>query len=120
MILEYTIHIEELLLTAGHGVHPLETVGGNQFQISLQIKYNGGDEVVTTLSQTIDYAAVYELVKTIFAKPRPLLETVADNIVRAIHAQYPIAKEINISIFKLTAPITGFNGKVGVSLTRHF
>ena len=118
--MEYTIHIEDVLLTALHGVHPLESVGGNQFQLSLQIKYNSGDEVVTTLSQTIDYAAVYQIVKTVFAKPKPLLETVADNIVRAIYSQYPFIKEISISIFKLTAPIAGFSGKVGVTLKSIF
>jgi dihydroneopterin aldolase len=54
------------------------------------------------------------------AIPTPLLEEVADSIVRKIRHEYSFVKEITVSIFKLQPPIARFQGKVGVTLHQKF
>jgi dihydroneopterin aldolase len=52
--------------------------------------------------------------------PTPLLEELAEGIIRKIRHEYSFVKEISISIFKLQPPIGGFQGKVGITLHKKF
>ncbi len=69
---------------------------------------------VTHLDETIDYTAVYNLVKEIMQKPEPLLETVVSLIASEILRKFSHAEEVSVSITKLNPPIIAFEGKVGV------
>ena len=67
------------------------------------------------LTDTVDYIAVYELVKKRMAIPTPLLETVVTDIAQKILAQFSLAEEVFISIRKMYPPVSKIQGSVGVS-----
>ena len=70
---------------------------------------------VKHLTDTVDYIAVYELVKKRMAIPTPLLETVVTDIAQKILAQFSLAEEVFISLRKMHPPVPQMQGSVGVS-----
>lgn len=111
------IILKDIRLYGFHGVHPLENICGTEFIINIVIGMDN-NHPIKTLSDTIDYAAVYELMKNVFSIPEQLLEVVAEKIFVAIAENFPIAKEIDIHIMKSNPPIEGFLGQVGIHLNK--
>jgi dihydroneopterin aldolase len=111
------IILKDIILFGYHGVHPLENTCGTEFIINIIVGMNDV-QPIKTLSDTIDYAVVYSLVKSIFAIPEQLLEVVADKIFNTIAENFSAASEIEISILKSNPPIEGFMGQVGVHLKK--
>ncbi len=115
-----TIELKALRFYAFHGLFAEEKKTGNEFEVDLSVSYEPISGTVTDISDTINYAKLYELVKTEMQKPRHLLETLAMEITEIIHASYPQAKKIAISITKLHVPIAKFTGMAGVTYTAEF
>jgi dihydroneopterin aldolase len=69
------------------------------------------------LSDTIDYGAVFSILKNQMRETTPLLETVAANFTLAVFKQFSSAQEISIHIQKMVPPIAGMVGSVAVGLT---
>jgi len=111
------IILKDIKLFGYHGVHPLENTCGTEFIINIVIGTNK-KQPIKTLSDTVDYAAVYSLLKQVFSSTEQLLEVVAEKIFTAIAESFPIAAEIDISILKSNPPIEGFIGQVGVQLKK--
>ncbi len=111
------IILKDIKLFGFHGVHPLENTCGTDFIINIVIGTNY-NHPVKALSDTIDYAAVYDVMKNVFSIPEQLLEVVAEKIFVAIAENFPLAAEVDISIMKLNPPIEGFLGQVGVHLKK--
>jgi len=72
---------------------------------------------VLHISETIDYTAVYGLVKKHMDKPRHLLEAVATTLAKDILDTFPLADEVSVSIKKVTPPMINFQGSVSVHFT---
>lgn len=111
------IILKDIRLFGFHGVHPLENICGTEFIINIVIGMDN-NHTIKTLSDTIDYAAVYDVMKKVFSIPEQLLEVVAKKIFVAIAETFPLAAEIDISILKSNPPIEGFLGQVGVQLKK--
>lgn len=111
------IILKDIKLFGYHGVHPLENSCGTEFMINIVVTTEPQNPI-QKLEDTIDYAEVYSLVKTVFSASEQLLEVVAEKIVKAIAENFPIADEIEISILKTNPPIQGFMGQVGVHLKK--
>lgn len=111
------IILKDIKLYGYHGVHPLENSCGTAFILNIVVATEP-IKPIKTLEDTIDYAAVYSLVKQIFSTTEQLLEVVAEKIFIAIAENFPIAAEIEISILKTNPPIEGFMGQVGVHLKK--
>ena len=111
------IILKEIKLFGYHGVHPLENVCGTEFIINIVIGIDN-KQTIKTLSDTVDYAEVYHLMKQVFSKTEQLLEVVAEKIFIAISERFSIAAEVEISILKSNPPIEGFIGQVGVQLKK--
>jgi dihydroneopterin aldolase len=111
------IILKDIKLFGYHGVHPLENTCGTEFIINIVVGINK-IQPITTLSDTIDYAAVYNIMKEVFSIPEQLLEVVADKIFNAIAENFSAAADIEISILKSNPPIEGFMGQVGVHLKK--
>lgn len=110
-----SIHLQNIRLRAGHGIHPEEKILGNEFLADITIRYLPQQVPVLHLSETIDYAEVYDLVVRLMAIPTPLLETVVTNMARAILVEFPRAEEVAVSLQKLHPPISRLHGSVAVS-----
>ena len=109
------IHLHDVVFHSKHGLYEEEKVNGGEFVLNLSAGLN--TQVVNTLSDTVDYVSVYELVKKRMDEPTSLLETIVIDIAQQILAQFSIVQEVQISIKKVNPPIADFKGSVGVSYT---
>ena len=114
-----TIHLHNLSFFAFHGMHPEEKIWGNEYEVNATISIDA-TETITRLEDTVDYAAVYTMIKERMAIPAPLLETVAQDLLTTIHSNYPQARCISIAICKKYPPITAMQGSVGVSCKKEY
>lgn len=115
-----TIELTGLRFHAFHGLYEEEKIGGNEFEVSLHVNYCPQTEIINELSGTINYAVIYDLVKTRMLQRTDLLETIAMSLAEDIHRQFPNVQKVVISIAKLHPPIAGFNGNVAVRYQKEF
>lgn len=115
----FSIHLHQVKFHAYHGLYAEERVLGNDFVVDVTVKYRPAKYPVTAIADTIDYVAVYELVKKRMATPTSLLETVASELALEILAQFSLSEIVEISIQKAHPPIAAIEGATGVSLIIH-
>ncbi len=114
-----TIELNKLRFYSHHGVHDEETIVGTDFEINAAVTFNETGKIAT-LSDTINYVDIYQVIKEQMQHPSRLLETVAINITDSIAAIDPRIKTINICISKINPPINNFTGNVSVTYSKVF
>jgi len=72
------------------------------------------------LDDTIDYARVLEICKTIFQKSQPLLETLLFDMEYALLKAFPDIKYLKISIGKMNPPLSGLIDSSMVALEKKY
>lgn len=115
-----SIELKDVRLFARHGFYKDEPRTGNIYHVDLCVKFEEHDTKFNTLSDTINYVELYEILREKMQAPATLLEKLCDDIVQQIKRQYPFIAEAIISVYKVQAPIENFEGKVGVSLHKVF
>ena len=110
-----TISLNNVRFRAYHGLYPEERQKGNDFVVNMRVSYLPVNSRILSLGDTVDYAQLFEIVNIIMEKPVDLLETVVQGIAHAVHEQFNVIKEINVSVEKLNPPIDQFSGSVVVS-----
>lgn len=115
-----TIELKNLRFFAHHGLYAEEKKIGNEFEVNLWVIYTSGSGVINDIAQTINYATLYELLKTEMQKPRDLLETVVMEITERIYLFYPNVKKVEIVVTKMHPPITTFIGTIGVRYSKEW
>lgn len=111
--------LKDLILFGYHGVHPLEKKVGTSFVMNITIDLALNHRIIT-IEDTLDYSKVYETIKQEFNQVEDLLEVLLLRIISAIQELSKQITVIDITLEKLNAPITGFQGKVGVRMTKSF
>ena len=115
-----TIELNDLKFHAYHGVYTEERMLGGPFKVSLVLSYHEKQEIITELSDTINYQVLYEIVAAAMNSPRDLLETLAQEIVYNCKQLFPIVASASCSIHKLNPPVPHFEGKLGVTFQKDF
>lgn len=113
-----TIHLEKLRFFAYHGLYDIEKKIGNEFELNIHISFKSDSVIIKDIHSTINYASIYEIVKEEMAFPRQLLETFITELAEKIKASFPHIVKVKISMYKITAPIECFMGRVGVEVER--
>jgi dihydroneopterin aldolase len=114
-----TIHLNNLLFFAHHGVHEEEAIVGTHFEINADISFQEGEHILS-LEDTVNYVKVYNIIKENMMRPARLLETLAMQMAEDIHQGNANIKIINIRISKLNPPINNFTGQVGVTYCKEY
>lgn len=114
------VELHNVILQGHHGVYEEERKLANTFEVNLSVEYDEKKTAFKKLQDTIDYEALYAIVKQKMAKPGFLLEKICQDIIRTVKKQYSFIKEISISIYKIQVPIENFQGRAGVSMSRKF
>lgn len=109
-----TIHLTNLQFYAYHGLYKEEAAIGGKYEVNVSVSHREAKIPVLHIDETIDYTAVYDLIKRHMLRPRHLLEAVATMLAKDILDTFALADEVNISIKKITPPIVGFQGSVSV------
>lgn len=115
-----TIELTRLRFFAKHGLFAEEQKIGNEFEVDLFVSYDPGDILINELSETVNYASLFAILKDEMQKPRKLLETFAMEITDLFHITYPSIRKIEITLSKLNPPIAKFTGRVGVKYMKEF
>ena len=111
------IFLNKLKFRAFHGVLPQERLVGGDFVVTLRIGYPWQQAMTTDdVADTLDYAAVYTLVKTEMGQPSQLLEHVAGRIVKTLFQQFPAITSIDLWLTKMTPPMGADGEGAGVEL----
>ncbi|MDZ4713600.1 MAG: dihydroneopterin aldolase [bacterium] len=101
------IKINNAKFYAYHGVLDYEKEHGNEFEVDIEMNCSL-DELKDSddLSKTVDYLAVYNLVKKIFTgKKYDLIESVNQNVCKGIIENFPPVNSVKVNIRKLNAPL---------------
>jgi dihydroneopterin aldolase len=111
----YSVYLKNVHFFAYHGLYPEEALNGNVFEVDLSVSYTK-QEIITSIEETIDYTALFDILKVQMRVRRELLETLGREICDDIKNQFPQIVCIEIDIRKQNPPIPDFNGKAGFSL----
>lgn len=108
MIIEkQTIRLRQLEFYAYHGVLPQErTVGGRYVvDLALEIPLDASAVIYDDLKGTVNYAEVYEVVKSTMEQPTCLLENVAARILCAVMTAFPTVVRATVEVCKVNPPM---------------
>lgn len=116
-----TIELLGLHMSAFHGIYDGERKIGSPYEIDVSVSFKEHDRAeFEDIKDTINYADIYSIIQQRMHHPTPLLEKVAEGIIRRIKHQYPQVCDITLSIYKLDPPIENFSGKLGVTIQKNF
>ena len=100
------IFLRNVRFYAFHGVMPQEQKVGGEFLVDLRVGYPIEKAMETDeVSDTLNYAELYALVKQEMDTPSRLLEHVAGRIIRTIQDRFPQVSSINLKITKKNPPM---------------
>lgn len=100
------IYLRKVRFHAFHGVMPQEKTVGADFTICLRIGYDFSRAIQTDeVSDTLNYAEIYGLVKEEMMKPSKLLEHAAGRIVNRLLSTYPTIESIDLTVNKDNPPM---------------
>ena len=103
---ESYICLHEVRFYAFHGVMPQERSVGGEFLVSVKVGYPLEKSIsIDDVADTLNYAALYELVKKEMMQPSSLLEHVMGRIVEAIEKAFPEVKSVEVKIKKVNPPM---------------
>jgi 7,8-dihydroneopterin aldolase/epimerase/oxygenase len=89
-----------------HGVFDEEARFGARFVVDVELFFPYGGEDV--LSETVDYSAVYDLVRReMTGRRRQLIEALAHDLARGILAAAPLVARVAVRVHKPHAPLPG-------------
>ncbi len=113
------ITIDNMDFYAFHGCFAEESRIGTHFRVDLQM------EVDTKVAQrsdniedTVNYLAVYQLVKEQMMIPSHLLEHVGDRIGEAVLRTFPAVERLKVTVSKLNPPLGGHIGSVSLAIEK--
>jgi 7,8-dihydroneopterin aldolase/epimerase/oxygenase len=111
------ISLEGMEFYSFHGHFAEEQKIGTHFEVDLEVETDTtAAEQSDHLVDTLDYQALYLLVKEQMEKESKLLEHVARRIIDAIYARFPQVAFVEVTVAKLNPPLGGKLGAVSVTL----
>jgi len=100
------ILLQGVRLFAYHGVGVDERVIGTYYRIDLELTADFRKAMDTDeISDTINYAEVYQTLYSQMQRPKLLLEHVANRILKALFLQFPTVSHIHLRLIKENPPI---------------
>ena len=115
-----TMKLERIQLYGRHGVFPEENRLGQRYYVSLEMKLDLRQAGETDdLRHTVDYAAVYKLVKSIVEEETfKLIEALAEALASRILDAYVTIHEVTVRVVKPHPPFDIVFDGVTVEITR--
>lgn len=112
-----TISIENMKFYAYHGCFKEEQMIGTNFSADISMLCNTDlAEQTDNVKDTVDYSAVYLVIKQEMDKPSHLLEHVARRIIKAVKHSFPQIEKVSLTLRKLNPPVGGQMDSVSVTM----
>lgn len=100
------ILLQGIRLFAHHGVGAEEQAIGTYYRIDMELTTDFGKAMTTDdISDTVNYAEVYQIVRSRMQQPQRLLEHVAGQIVRTLFGTFASVQTIRLRLIKESPPI---------------
>ena len=115
----YKVQLHDLEFFAFHGLYEEERIIGNKFIVNLEVVIDEFSEF-KSISDTINYVSLFEIITKKMKRPVDLLETLATQIIEEIRLIDDKISSVSISIKKINPPIKGIRGNVGISIQKKF
>ena len=111
------ILLEGMEFFAYHGCYKEEQVIGTKFIVDLTVEADtSAAERSDHLKETLNYVALYHLVKKEMEEKSHLLEHVAARIMDSLKKEFPQVTAIELKISKINPPVGGKMHRVGFSI----
>ena len=115
------IELNAMKFYAYHGISSQETTIGNYFVVDITYSCPAEKACLSDdVNDTINYADVYDAVKTEMASPSKLLEHITERISKALKAKFPQLSYLKIRISKLHPPLGGEVHSAAVVIEKSF
>ena len=114
------VELKDIRLHGSHGIVEGEALLSNPYLVNIKVWYDEGNSKFDSIHDTVDYDEVFKILKQRMKINYPLLEQLADGIVRSIKHRFPLVSEVEFTIYKLQAAIDNLQGMVGVTLHKKF
>lgn len=112
------IELENMEFHAFHGCFKEERIVGNKFLVQFAFEANSKNaEISDQIHDTINYQAVYLLIKEEMNTPSYLLEHIGRRILDRIKKAFPQIENARVKVSKLNPPMGGKIEKVSVTLS---
>ena len=115
----FTIHLNNLIFHAYHGLYKEEKVLGNDFEVNVEVTFDVKQEIIN-INQTVDYVSLHSIIKKVMDSPTELIETVVQEIASQIKLFDTKITSVKVSVKKLNPAVASFIGTVGISYTQVF
>jgi dihydroneopterin aldolase len=109
-----------MVFPARHGVEPREQVEPQRFEVDVELRLDLAPAGRTDdLAQTVDYATVYRLVRSIVQDRKfALIEALATAIADAVLEGQPLVEDVVVRVRKPEVRLGGELSSAGVQLRR--
>ena len=116
-ITQSSILLHDMRFYAYHGVMEQERRVGGEYLVSLSVEADLSRAVISdSVDDTVNYAALYEVVAREMAQPSQLLEHVAGRIGSRVLEAFPLVAALRISITKCNPPMGADSRGASVTL----
>ena len=107
--IQTSIQLHNLEFYAYHGLLPQERVVGGHYRVDVELSLTPPLRALTEddIDDTVNYAAVYALIRQQMEQPVNLLEHLAHRITKGLYAQFPQIQAVKLSVTKVTPPSSG-------------
>ena len=111
------IFVEGIKIYAYHGCFKEETAIGTNFLVDVEIDVNLEKPAITdSIDDTVNYQAVFQVVKDEMAIPSKILEHVAKRIIDNLFNQFSTIEKIKLKVAKLNVPLGGHIDSVSIQM----
>lgn len=111
------IRLDGLRFHAYHGVLAQERAVGNDYELSLRVKFSVAKAMASDdVADTLNYATLYRIAANEMRKTSNLLEHVAHRMGAAIIKEFADAEAIDITLTKINPPMGTNGGNASVEL----
>ncbi len=100
------VALQEVRFFAYHGFYPEEQILGSSFLLDVEVEFKNED-VEDDISKTVNYEKLYSILAEEMKQPRKLLETLVQEMIEKIHADFPFLETVKVGIKKLNPPLPG-------------
>ena len=98
--------LRNLRFHAYHGVLEQERIVGNDYEVSVRMSYDMRRAIATDdVTNALNYAEAYEVIKRVMMQPSRLIERVAWRIAKALLDEFPMARNAEVTLVKLNPPM---------------
>ena len=115
----YSITLKNCAFFARHGVYNEEETLGQRFFVDAVLEMDGGSSLEEDeIEGTVDYGTAFKVIESIITGQRRfLIEALGLEVAKAICKEFPMVRNVSVTIRKPNAPVQGVLDHVEVTIS---